>query len=140
MILVLVKLKKINLKTAVLMGIIFYSLTILIHLLIISKSIPFTWVNGGRSESFAEQLPISVINIVISIIGVVFTLIVGRIKLYKYRRGITVICWFFVVLWSFGFIQQLFGTPFEKMVCSLVLLIGVISNLRMAIEKNRCTI
>ncbi|MED3550328.1 hypothetical protein [Cytobacillus praedii] len=123
-------------KTAVFMGIIFYSLTILIHLLIISKSIPFTWVNGGRSESFAEQLPISVINIVISIIGVVFTLIVGRIKLYKYKRGITVICWFFVVLWSFGFIQQLFGTPFEKIVCSLVLLIGVISNLRMAIEKK----
>jgi hypothetical protein len=123
-------------KTAVFMGIIFYSLTILIHFLIISKSIPFTWVNGGRSESFAEQLPITVINIVISIIGVVFTLIVGRIKLYKYKRGITVICWFFVVLWSFGFIQQLFGTPFEKMVCSLVLLLGVISNLRMAIEKK----
>lgn len=123
-------------KTAVFMGIIFYSLTILIHFLIISKSIPFTWVNGGRSESFAEQLPISVISIVISIIGVVFTLIVGRIKLYKYQRGITVICWFFVVLWSFGFIQQLFGTPFEKTVCSLVLLIGVISNLRMAIEKK----
>jgi hypothetical protein len=123
-------------KTAVFMGIIFYSLTISIHFLIISKSIPFTWVNGGRSESFAEQLPITVINIVISIIGVVFTLIVGRIKLYKYKRGITVICWFFVVLWSFGFIQQLFGTPFEKMVCSLVLLLGVISNLRMAIEKK----
>ncbi|MFC0190003.1 hypothetical protein ACFFJY_17040 [Fictibacillus aquaticus] len=123
-------------KTAVFMGIIFYSLTILIHFLIISKSIPFTWVNGGRSESFAEQLPISVISIVISIFGAVFTLIVGRIKLFKYKRGITVICWFFVVLWSFGFIQQLFGTPFEKMVCSLVLLIGVISNLRMAIEKK----
>ncbi|MCK6207678.1 hypothetical protein KZX50_19740 [Bacillus infantis] len=123
-------------KTAVFMGIIFYSLTILIHVLILSKSIPFTWVNGGRSESFAEQLPITVIGIVISIIGVVFTLIVGRIKLYKYKRGITVICWFFVVLWSFGFMQQLFGTPFEKMVCSLVLLLGVISNLRMAIEKN----
>lgn len=123
-------------KTAVVMGIIFYSLTILIHFLIISRSIPFTWVNGGRSESFAEQLPITVINIVISIIGAVFTLIVGRNKLYKYKSGITVICWFFVVLWSFGFIQQLFGTPFEKMVCSLVLLIGVISNLRMAIEKK----
>ena len=123
-------------KTAVFMGIIFYSLTILIHVLIITKIIPFTWVNGGRSESFAEQLPITVINIVISIIGLVFTVIVGRIKLYKYKRGITIICWFFVVLWSFGFIQQLFGTPFEKMVCSLVLLIGVITNLRMAIEKK----
>jgi len=118
------------------MGIIFYSLTILIHILIISKSIPFTWVNGGRSESFAEQLSISVINIVISIIGVIFTLFVDRFELYKYKRGITIICWFFVVLWSFGFIQQLIGTPFEKMVCSIVLLLGVISHLRMAIEKK----
>lgn len=123
-------------KTAVFMGIIFYSLTFLIHFLIISQIIPFTWVNGGRSESFAEQLPISVVNIFISTIGVVFTLIVGRNKLYKYKREITVICWFFVVLWSFGFIQQLFGTPFEKMVCSIILLLGVISNLRMAIEKK----
>ena len=67
-------------------------------------------------------------------------MIVGRNIQNKYKRGITVICWFFVVLWSFGFIQQLFGTPFEKFVCSLVLLIGVISNLRMAIEKNAGTI
>ncbi|OXT15809.1 hypothetical protein B9K06_18670 [Bacillus sp. OG2] len=123
-------------KTAGCMGMIFYSLTICIHFLIISKSIPFTWVNGGRSESFAEQIPISVINVGVSIIGLIFTLLAGRVKLYKYKRGITVICWFFVVLWSFGFIQQLLGTPFEKMVCSIVLLLGVISNLRMAIEKN----
>jgi hypothetical protein len=123
-------------KTAVFMGIIFYSLTISIHVLIISGIIPFTWVNGGRSESFAAQLPISIINIIISIIGGVFTLIVGRNILYIYKRGITVICWLFVVLWSFGFIQQLFGTPFEKMVCSLILFLGVISNLRMAIEKR----
>ncbi len=128
--------RRINMKTAVFMGICFYSLTILIQVLIISGIIPFTWVNGGRSESIATQLPISIINTIISIIGGVFTLIVGGNILYKYKRGITVICWFFVVLWSFGFIQQLLGTPFEKMFCSLILLLGVISNLRMAIEKR----
>jgi hypothetical protein len=130
------KLRKINMKTAVFMGICFYSLIFLIQALIISGIIPFTWVNGGRSESFATQLPISIVNTIISIIGGVFTLIVGGNILYKYKRGITVICWFFVVLWSFGFIQQLLGTPFEKMVISLILLLGVISNLRMAIEKR----
>ncbi len=119
------------------MGIIFYSLTISIHLLIIIGIIPFTWVNGGRSESFATQLPIYIINTVISIIGGVFTLFVSRNILNKYQRGITNICWFFVVLWSVGFIQQLFGTPFEKMVCSFILLLGVISNLRMEIEKQK---
>ena len=130
------KLRKMNMKTAVLMGLSFYFLTILINVLIISGIIPFTWVNGGRSESFATQLPISIINIMISIIGGVFTLIVGGNLLYKYKRGITILCWFFAVLWSFGFILQLLGTPFEKMICSFILLLGVISNLRMAIEKH----
>ncbi|TQR15599.1 hypothetical protein [Psychrobacillus soli] len=115
-------------------------MTILIHLLIIIEIIPFTWVNGGRSESFAIQLPISIINTVISIIGGVFTLFVSKNILNKYQRGITRICWFFVILWSVGFIQQLLGTPFEKMVCSFILFLGVISNLRMAIEKKRVTI
>jgi hypothetical protein len=130
------KLRRMNLKTAIFMGICFYSLTILIHILIISVIIPLTWVNGGRSESFATQLPISIINIMISIIGGVFTLLVGGTILNKYKRGITVLLWFFVVLWSIGFIQQLLGTPFEKMVCSFILLLGIISNLRMAIEKR----
>ena len=104
--------------------------------LLLCGIIPFTWVNGGRSESIATQLPISIISTIISIIGGFFTLIAGGNIRCKYKRGITVICWFFVVLWSFGFIQQLLGTPFEKMVCSLILLLGVISNLRMAIEKR----
>ncbi len=130
------KLRKVNMKTAVNMGICFYSLTILIQVLIISGIIPFTWVNGGRSESLATQLPISIINIIISIIGGAFTILIGRNILYKHKKGITVICWFFVVLWSFGFIQQLLGTPFEKIVMSLILLLGVISNMRMAIEKR----
>jgi hypothetical protein len=131
------KLRRMNMKTAIFMGICFYSLTILIHILIISGIIPLTWVNGGRSESFATQLPISVINIIISIIGGVFTLLVGGNLLNKYKRGTTVMLWFFVVLWSIGYIQQLLGTPFEKMVCSFILLLGIISNLRMAIEKRQ---
>ena len=129
-------LRKVNMKTAVFMGLFFYSLTILIHVLIMIEVIPYTWVNGGRSESFATQLPISVINTFISIIGGLFTLVAGGNIPCKYKRGITVVCWFFVVFWSFGFIQQLLGTPFEKTVCSLILLLGVISNLRMAIEKR----
>ncbi|WHZ05684.1 hypothetical protein QNH48_14085 [Neobacillus sp. YX16] len=130
------KIRKINLKTAVFMGICFYSLTMLLHVLIISGVIPFTWVNGGRSDAFTTQLPISIFNIIICIIGGVFTLVVAGNTLYKHKRGRTVICWFFVALWSFGFCQQLLGTPLEKLVGSLLLLLGVISNLRMAIEKR----
>lgn len=133
------QLKKINMQTAVFMGICFYSLTILLHVLIMSSVIPFTWVNGGRSDSFAAQLPISIINIIICIIGGVFTLFVGGNTLYKHKRLRIVCCWFFVVFWSFGFLQQFLGTPFEKMFCSLLLILGIVSNLRMVIEKDSTT-
>ncbi|MBS2967799.1 hypothetical protein J9317_03290 [Metabacillus sp. KIGAM252] len=129
-------LRKMHLKTAVFLGVVFYSLTLLIHVLIITGIIPFTWVNGGRSESFAAQLPISIFSIMICIFGGVFTLLAGEVRFNQYKRGITGICWFFVVLWSVGLILQLLGTPFEKMVCSFILVLGVISNLRMAIEKR----
>ena len=130
------KLRKMNMKTAVLTVVHFTMSKSFFNVLIISGIIPFTWVNGGRSESFATQLPISIINIIISIFGGVFTLFVNGNILYKYKRGVSIICWVFVVLWSFGFILQLLGTPFEKMVCSFILILGVISNLRMAIEER----
>ncbi|WP_342560307.1 hypothetical protein NSQ95_03690 [Psychrobacillus sp. FSL W7-1457] len=133
------KLRKINMQTAVCMGICFYSLTILLHVLIISSVIPFTWVNGGRSDSFAAQLPISITSIVICILGGVFTLFVGGNTQYKHKRLRIVCCWVLVVFWSFWFFQQLLGTPFEKMVCSLLLILGIVSNLRMAIEKDVTT-
>ncbi|WP_338780100.1 hypothetical protein [Metabacillus sp. FJAT-52054] len=129
-------LRKMNMNTAVFIGISFYSLTILLHVLIISGTIPFTWVNGGRSESFSAQLPISVISAFIAVFGGVFTLLAGGIIPNPFKRVITVICWFFAAIWAFGLILQLLGTPFEKMVCSFILLLGLISNLRMAIEKR----
>ena len=129
-------LRKINIKTAVFMAICFYALTILLHVLVMMGIIPYTWVNGGRSESIATQLPLSIISIIIAIIGGFFSLIAGGIIRSKYKRGITVICWLFVAFWSIGFIQQLLGTSFEKMVCSFLLLLGIVSNLRMAIEKR----
>lgn len=130
------ELRKINLKTAVCMGICFYSLIILIHVLIIGGIIPLTWINGGRSESMAAQLPISIINIIISIIGGIFTLTASRTIPYTSRRIITFVYWLLAILWFFGLVQQLLGTTFEKMVCSLLLLLGILSNLRMAVEKR----
>ncbi|WKA55600.1 hypothetical protein [Planococcus shixiaomingii] len=130
-------LRKIELKTAAYMALLFYSLTILLHVFIISGIIPVGWINGGRSESIAEQLPISIFNTIIAIIGGLFTLTIIGFTSSKFKRTITVICWIFVGLWSIGFLQQLLGTTFEKTVCSLLLLLGVISNLRIAIEKRK---
>lgn len=133
---VLKSIRRINLRTAVLMAISFYSITILIHLLIIIETIPFTWVNGGRSPTLAAQLPLTFSNIVFSIIGAIFIIFVGQKKNDKFNRGISIVCWFLVFFWIFGLVQQFFGTPFEKMVCSFVLLLGVLSHYRIAIEKR----
>ncbi|MBP3951742.1 hypothetical protein [Bacillus suaedae] len=128
--------KRINFRTAVLMAISFYSLTILIHLLIIIETIPFVWVNGGRSPTLEAQLPLSFGSIVISLIGAIFIIIVGLRKNHTFNKGISIVCWFLVFFWIFGLIQQFFGTPFEKMVCSFVLLLGVLSHYRIAIENR----
>jgi len=131
------KLRKINLRTALIMAICFYSLTMALHILVISSVIPFCWVNGGRSDSFESQLPISVVGMVVCIIGGAFTIFAGQKKRYLHKRGKSIICWCFVALWTFGFFQQLLGTSFEKLVCSFLLLLGVVSHLRMAIETRR---
>lgn len=130
------KIRTIKWKTAVNMGIWFYTLTLLLHVLILCGVIPFTIVNGGRSQDFETHVPISILNIIISLIGGIFTLIIGG-NLLKHKKGIIVVCWFFVALWSFGFAQQLVGTTFERLFCSILLLLGVIANLRMAIEKKQ---
>lgn len=132
----IIAIRGISMKTAVLLGICFYSFTILIHILVINGILPYTWVNGGRSDSFAAQSQLSIISMIICMIGGLFTLFAAKNKIGRFNRGITLLCWFLVVLYSFGFIQQLLGTSFEKFVCSFIALLGVTSNLRIAVERS----
>ncbi|PAD21527.1 hypothetical protein CHH64_08515 [Terribacillus saccharophilus] len=127
----------ISMKTAILLGICFYTLTILIHVLVISGILPYTWVNGGRADSFATQFQLSIISIIICIIGGLFTFFAAENRVGRFNRGITIICWFLVMLCSIGLIQQLLGTSFEKGVCSFIVLLGIISNLRLAVETRK---
>ncbi|MFP7494574.1 hypothetical protein SFC66_12350 [Terribacillus saccharophilus] len=129
--------RNINIKTAILLGLCFYTLIILIHTLVISGILPYTWVNGGRSESFEAQIKISFISIIISIMGGLFTIFAGENKAVRFKRSVAVLSRFIVVLCFLGFIQQLLGTTFEKLVCSFIVLLGIISNLRLAVETRR---
>lgn len=128
------KFRKISINTAVVMGTCFYALAILLHIFVLTGILPYTWVNGGHSESLSAQIPLSIFNIIVSLVGIFFTLIAGGYLPFKFNRGNTLIAWFFVVYWSIGFVQQILGTPFEKYGLSPLLLLGVISNLRIAIE------
>lgn len=128
--------RKMHVKTAYQLGGIFYLLTIFIHLLVISEILPFTWVNGGRSESFSDQLSISIISMIITIsVGIVLLILVKKSRNTP-NKFLSIVCWCLVIFYLLGFIQQLLGTPFEKFICSIILLIGILSHLRIAIEKK----
>ena len=129
--------KYISMKKAVLLGICFYSFTVLIHVLVISGILPYTWINGGRSDSFSAQFQLSIISIIICLLGGFFTLFAAKSKAGKCNRGITIICWFLVLLCFVGLIQQLLGTAFEKGVCSFIVLLGITANLRIAVEIRK---
>lgn len=124
--------KKLSYTTSITLGIIFYLLTILIHILILINIIPLEWINGGRSLSLQTQLPLSIFNLLISLLGIIF-LIYAFFNIGK--KTTIFISRIFTALWLFGFLQQLLGTPFEKLVISIILLLGLISHFRVGLEK-----
>lgn len=130
------KLYKISLPTAVWMSVIFYSLAIMVQTLVITKVIPYNWVNGGFSESYDAQLALSINSIVLLVVMFVLTLIAGKVIKTKLKKTITIICWIMSAYWLIGLIMQLIGTPFERFVISWTILLGLVSSLRLAIEKR----
>ena len=124
-------LKKLSYNGSIILGIIFYTSTILVHMLIINQIIPLEWINGGHSSSLHNQIPLSMFNLIISLFGLCFLYYA-----YTHRRNkLTVlISRVLSCLWLFGLIQQLLGTPFEVFVISILLLIGLISHIRIGIE------
>ena len=130
------KLYKISLPTAVWMSVIFYSLAITIQTLVITRVIPYNWVNGGFSESYDAQLALSINSIVLLVVMFVLTLIAGKVIKTKLKKTITIICWIMSAYWLIGLIMQLIGTPFERFIISWTILLGLVSSLRLAIEKR----
>ncbi|MDP3446099.1 MAG: hypothetical protein Q8T08_24825, partial [Ignavibacteria bacterium] len=60
-------LDKISQRTVRILIVLFYSLTIFIHILIIARIIPYLWVNGGMSQSYEAQVIQSIVSILIVI-------------------------------------------------------------------------
>lgn len=129
-------LKKINLKAASIICIAISILTIILHLLVIFKIIPFTWVNGGMSETFEIAFKTSFIGIVILLLGIpIYVVAGGWISFKKFKWLLTFLLWAIFVFSCVSIVMQLFGTPFEKMFTSLLCLINAVMVFRLAIEK-----
>ncbi len=130
------KLNKIDLPVAIWMSVVFYFLAITVQTLVITKVIPYNWVNGGFSESYDAQLALSINSIVLLVVMFVLTLIAGKVIKTKLKKTITIICWIMSAYWLIGLIMQLIGTPFERFIISWTILLGLVSSLRLAIEKR----
>ncbi|MFZ2501870.1 MAG: hypothetical protein WAW88_04240 [Nocardioides sp.] len=101
----------------------FYSLAVLTHVLVLVRVIPYDWVNGGRSTSYAAQAVQSAVSIVILLGLFAF---VWRLM---HRSSISRTQWRLLValavLLTIGAVQQLLGTAFERSLMVLVLVAGV---------------
>lgn len=129
--------KKISLKTAGSICILISILTIIFHLLVIFKIMPFTWINGGMSETFEIALKTSFIGIVILLLWIpIYVVAGGWISLKKFKWLLTTLLWVIFVFSSVSIVLQFLGTPFEKMCTSFLSIINAIMTFRLAIEKR----
>jgi hypothetical protein len=124
-------LRKVSFKTAIIMGNLFYFTTIMVHILIFTHIIPQNWISGGMVSSSEIQTQISIFNLVLSIVGLLF---IQWANHSRESNTVRLVAMTLSVVWTVGLIMQLLGTPFEKLFMSLVLLSGLISHLRLSID------
>lgn len=111
---------------------IFYSLVLLTHLLIIFRVIPYTWINGGRSESYTAQLPISFANLAITGLGFLYVFTNQKAKSLQSDKRFRVFKWALVPFWGLSLAMQFLGTSFEIFVMSPVVFLGLFSHVQLA--------
>ncbi len=133
--------KRIGVKQAGKIYISMNILTVIVHLLVIFGMIPYTWTNGGRSATYetARQISLNSIPYFVVLTGIVLVSS-GFVKV-KWnsvtKTIISILLWINVAYTFLGLIFQFLGTPFEKVVMSLVCITCIIMGIRLAIEKRQ---
>ena len=130
-------LMRVPMRTAGWGALVFYALGLIVQVLVLVAVIPANWVNGGRA-ALGPQTPTSIANILVYALAAPFVAyvsgIVGHVQAKRWHRFVA---WMLFALWTLGFVMQLLGTPFEKTVMTVILLVGVVSHLRIAVGLQR---
>ncbi len=113
----------------------FYGLSVLVHALVLARLIPFDWVNGGRSASYAEQARLSIVSIVVLAGLFSFVWFLAQkgtaTPLQRWTLiGITVVV-------GVGLLLQLLGTAFERGIVTLIMIAGLTGHLLLLGELRR---
>ena len=75
-----------SLKKAGLINLAVGAINVLIHVSVIAGLLPYVWVNGGRTENFEMACSISASSIVVTLIGMIITLVGAKIIPVKFNR------------------------------------------------------
>lgn len=71
--------RKFDLRKAGICSVVSRGIGIVLHILVIANIIPYLWVNGGRTETFAAAKQMSTSSIVMLLVNILITLIASRI-------------------------------------------------------------
>lgn len=124
-------------KVAAYLNIAVIMIGIIVHLLVIFQLLPFSWINGGRSETLASAQQTSIISIVILIAMILINLWACKLfTIEKPKMILKVLLWILLVYSLFGVLQQLLGTPFEMFCMSILCIINVVMYFRLVSEKS----
>lgn len=134
------KIRKFDIKKAGIGACIIGGINILVHLFVIFEIIPYTWTNGGRTESLNAARELAATSIIMTIMNILIALVASKLIPLKMKRGVGIALSVFLIatlpLTFVGVIQQFLGTAFEKCIMSIVTLIGFCLDIRIAFEKR----
>lgn len=125
----------INKSVASLLISIFYGLAAAVQLLVILKVIPYKWVNGGMSGSYETQAIQSAVSIVIIVALYIFVRKIEKMGVAINKRTLWAL-YVITLFWTLGLFMQMFGTAFERLFLSPLLLLGVISHALLIIRVH----
>lgn len=113
----------------------YYITTILVHVLILAKVVPYDWVNGGLSANYEAQAIQSIVSIVLLILMLIFALNVLRTvsTMPTWKRRVFYALTAFTVV---SLIMQIIGTNFERFVLAPIVLTGLVLHLQVAVRLN----
>jgi len=113
------------------------SLIALFHLLVLSGVIPYTITWGGKLRSLTQMRLMEFMSLLVNaLLMVVISMKAGYLNPFLRPRAITLILWFFVVLFALNTVGNLFAeSMFEKLVFTPLTLVSAILCRRIVLER-----
>lgn len=112
------------------------TLLALFHLLVLAGVIPYTITWGGKLRSLTQMRVMELVSLLVNtFLMVVISMKAGYLNSFIRPRAITLILWFFVVLFALNTVGNLFAeSMFEKLVFTPLTLVSAILCRRIALE------